>query len=679
MNSPENRLKLVLDDPSLSPYNGALSARRDRFFATVSGFEATGGLLGSVSQGHRYYGVTAGDRDGIEGIWVREWAPGATSLSVVGEFNFWNPDANRMTRDEYGVWSHFFPYNSGQDFRHGSKMKIHVESALGNQDRIPVYAKRAVQDDTTKDFMAQVWLPEPYVFQNASPKLDHGLRIYEVHIGMSLEEGRVATFNEFAEQILPRVASLGYNAIQIMAVAEHPYYASFGYHVSSLFAVSSRFGTPEDLKRLIDEAHALGIVVLLDLVHSHSVKNTNEGMNLFDGTDYQYFHTGGKGMHPAWDSMLFDYGKFEVQRLLLSNVRYWLEEFRFDGMRMDGVTSMLYLDHGLARTFSSYDDYFGENVDPEAVCYLQIANALAHEINPEAITIAEDVSGMPGLARPAEEGGIGFDYRLNMGVPDYWIKLVKETADERWDLGAIYSTMLNRRHSEKHVGYVESHDQALVGDQTLAFRMMGAEMYHSMNAPNSNPVTERGVALHKMIRLLTFSLAGEGYLTFIGNEFAHPEWIDFPREGNNYSYHFARRQWSLADNPFLAYGKLLDFDREMLSLDTTFDLLRSSLIELLMLHEDSRQLIYRHGPLVFAFNFHPTESYPALRIPVPDFEDYFTVLDTDSLRFSGHGRNIATLVQYPIQKVERYGRPQSVEIYLPSRSAQVLAPSSYLK
>ena len=679
MKNSESQPALIGIDPTLAPYADSIRERMERHREVLADIDSRGGLMGAVSQGHRYYGVNRGEREGKSGIWYREWAPGATSLYLVGDFNFWNRRANPMQRDEYGVWSLFLPDEEfGEHFGHESRMKVHVVTSLGEQDRIPVYARRVLQDHNTKDYIAQVWLPEPFEFKYPSPKLDRGLTIYEVHIGMSLEEGKVASFNEFVEQILPRISALGYNAIQIMAVAEHPYYASFGYHVSSLFAVSSRFGTPEDLKRLIDTAHSMGILVLLDLVHSHSVKNVNEGMNLFDGTEYQYFHAGAKGIHAAWDSLLFDYSKYEVRQLLLSNLRFWLEEFRFDGMRMDGITSILYLDHGLNRVFNGYQDYFDSNVDSSALCYLQLANELAHAINPQAITVAEDVSGMPGLARPVSEGGVGFDYRLNMGAPDFWIKLVKEIPDEQWDLANLYATMLNRRHTEKHIGYVESHDQALVGDQTLAFRMMGASMYSQMNDPGANPITDRGVALHKMSRLFTFSLSGEGYLTFMGNEFGHPEWIDFPREGNHQSYHFARRQWSLADNPFLAYGKLLAFDREMIALDKRYQLLNSSLIELLAHHEDSRQIVYRHGPLVFAFNFHPTESYSSLRIPVPDFEDYRVILDTDDLRFAGHGRSGIAAVNYPIQKAELYGRSQSVEIYLPSRSAQVLAPLSIL-
>jgi 1,4-alpha-glucan branching enzyme len=458
-----------------------------------------------------------------------------------------------------------------------------------------------------------------------------------------------------------------------MAVMEHPYYGSFGYHVSSLFAPSSRFGTPEDLKAMVDAAHGVGLRVVMDIVHSHAVKNTREGLNNFDGTDHQYFHAGPMGLHPAWDSLLFDYTKYEVQRMLLSNVRYWLEEYRFDGFRFDGVTSMIYRDHGLGKSFSSYDDYFGANIDEDALTYLKLANELAHTVRPDAITISEDVSGMPGMARPVADGGVGFDYRLAMGVPDNWIKLLKERRDEDWNLGQIFSTLLNRRHTEKHIGYAESHDQALVGDKTIAFWLMDKEMYWSMAKSSHNPIVDRGLALHKMIRLVTFSLAGEGYLNFMGNEFGHPEWVDFPREGNNWSLYYARRQWSLADHADLHYKGLDDFDKAMLALDEPYGLLSSSLIELLMVHEDQKALIYRRGPLVFAFNFHPTESYADLRLPVPDPADYKLILNSDDARFDGFGR-VAEKMSYPWERGGYHGREQSIRIYLPSRSAQVLAP-----
>lgn len=671
----DERPGLVQADSSLEPYAESIRHRRDRYVAAMARIEAAGGLLGPASQGHDYFGFHRGEQNGQPGVWYREWAPEAHQLYLTGDFNGWDRRSHPLARGDEGVWSLFVPDSGAHPLTHDSAVKVHVLSAIGAMDRIPLYSRYVVQDPHTKAFTAHIWLPPtPYQPVHPAPALEHGLRIYEAHVGMATEEYKVGSFAEFTRDVIPYVKGQGYNAIQLMAIMEHPYYASFGYHISNFFAVSSRFGTPDDLKQLIDAAHEAGLLVLMDLVHSHAVKNVQEGLDLFDGTTYQFFHAGGLGEHPQWDSKLFDYAKPQVQHFLLSNIRYWLEEYRFDGMRLDGVTSMLYRDHGIGRVFASYDDYFGGNVDDDAVLYLQLANTLVHAVRNEAITIAEDVSGMPGMARPAIEGGLGFDYRLNMGVPDYWIELAKERPDEEWPLGELYFRLLNRRHGEKHVGYVESHDQALVGDQALLFRLLGTEMYTNMHRAGSSLIVDRGIALIKIIKLLTFSLAGEAYLNFMGNEFGHPEWIDFPREGNNESFHHARRIWSLVRNDSLRYRDLLHFDTAMLKLDDRYDLLTDPFIEQLALHEEARLLAYRRGRLVFVHNLHPTESYADLRLPVPDPADYEVVLNTDDPLFSGHGRSAAQGAYYPYQQVPLFGREQSIQLYLPSRSAQVLAP-----
>lgn len=667
---------IVEFDPWLEPYSDKLRARHKHLAKVRSSFDSTGGLMGTISHGYEFFGFNRGKHEGKSGVWYREWAPAAKKVSLIGDFNNWDREKNNLTRDQWGTWSIFLPDGEPQP-AHESRIKVHVVGADGQGlDRIPAYIRRVVQDPpNTPNFVGIFWMPgQEYQWKNPVPALNGGLRVYEAHVGMASEQEKVGTFSEFAANVLPRIASLGYNAVQLMAIQEHPFYGSFGYHVSNFYASSSRFGTPEELKALIDTAHGLGVRVIMDLVHSHAVKNINEGLNRFDGTDYQYFHGGARGQHVAWDSLCFDYSKFEVQRFLLSNVRYWLSEFHFDGFRFDGVTSMMYLDHGLGKTFTSYDDYFSGNVDPDAVTYLQLANEVAHKINPQAITIAEDVSGMVGLARPVSEGGLGFDYRLAMGVPDYWIKLLKEKRDEDWNLQDLYHTLMNRRQHEKHIGYAESHDQALVGDKTIAFWLMDKDMYWFMSKLGpSSPVIDRGIAMHKMIRLITFSLAGEGYLTFMGNEFGHPEWIDFPRPGNGYSYKHARRQWSLVDQDHLKYVGLNNFDRAMLALDKQYHILEDPFIEQLAVHEDTRQLVFRRGPLVFVFNFHPTESYHDLRIPVPDPYDYQIVLSTDSRDFGGFGNTSDNQVYWK-QSVPMYGRDQSIQIYLPARSAQVLAP-----
>lgn len=667
---------IIALDPWLEAYRDGLRMRCAHYERYRKQIDATGGPMGAISQGDSYFGINRGERDGEPGLWYREWAPGADYLALFGDFNEWNRGADALQRDEYGVWSLFLPDWDGRSrLAHESRYKVHVAWPGGARDRIPAYAHRVIQDPWTHDFVAQFWNPDSgYTWRSPLPPAPKAPRIYEAHVGMALEDGRVGTFPEFTHNLLPRIADLGYNYIQLMAVMEHPYYGSFGYHVSNLYAVSSRFGTPDELKELIDAAHSMGILVIMDLIHSHAVKNLNEGLNQFDGTDHQYFHAGARGYHAAWDSLCFDYAKYEVQRLLLSNVRFWLEEYRFDGLRFDGVTSMLYLDHGLGKAFTSYDDYFSPNVDLDAVAYMMLANEVAHASRPEAITISEDVSGMVGMARPVSEGGLGFDYRLAMGVPDYWIKLLKERHDEDWSLAEIYHTLLNRRPHEKHIAYAESHDQALVGDKTIAFWLMDADMYGHMSQSTRNLRIDRGIAMHKLITLITFGLGGEGYLNFMGNEFGHPEWIDFPRVGNDFSYHYARRQWSLVDREDLLYHLLNDFNRAVNRLDIDYGVLSDPFIEQLALHENTKQLVFRRGQLVFAFNFHPQASYSELRIPIPDASDYRLVVNTDAVEFGGHGL-VAPGMVYPKQDVPMYGRSQSIQVYLPARSAQALAPA----
>ncbi len=649
-------LPIVDEDPWLEPYRDAVARRRERYGAALASL----GDLRRYASAHQHYGIHR-----VDGGWVyREWAPRAGSLALVGDFNGWDRAAHPLGRvGDDGDWEVFVPDAAG--LAHGGRVKVHVVGANGAHDRIPAYIRRAVQDPESKDFCGQVWQPEQsYAWREAAPDLAADRRpllIYEAHVGMSGEAGGVASYQDFADKVLPRIAAGGYTAVQLMAVAEHPYYGSFGYHVANFFAPSSRCGTPEELKALVDRAHGLGLAVLMDVVHSHSVKNRAEGLAEFDGQPGLYF----KGEHPQWDSMLFDYARPGVRRFLLSNVAYWLEEFRFDGFRFDGVTSMLYHHHG-DTAFDHYDKYFGREVDDDAVTYLQLACAVARSVRPGAVTVAEDFSGMPGMCRAPDDGGLGLDYRLGMGVPDAWIKLLKHRRDEDWDVGGIWGELANRRAGERTVAYCESHDQALVGDKTIAFWLMDAEMYTGMSKADASPVIDRGVALHKMIRLVTLAAGGEAYLNFMGNEFGHPEWVDFPREGNGWSYHYARRQWSLADNPELRYADLLAFDKAMLELAGGSDLFAGDPAELLNLDQENHCLMFRRGGLVFAFNFHPERSIPGYRFGVGRgiSGDLEVALDSDAREFGGFGR-IDSEVRFPTVGGQ-------VSIYLPSRVALVL-------
>jgi len=576
-----------------------------------------------------------------------------------------------MTRiNQMGDWEIFLPFDL---FKHGDlyKLSVHWEGGIG--ERIPSYANRVIQDEKTKIFNAQVWQPN----KSYTWKCDHFISpftapvIYEAHIGMATSEEKIGTYREFADNVLPIISKSGYNTIQLMAIQEHPFYGSFGYHVSSFFAASSRFGTPEDLKELIDKAHLAGLRVIMDLVHSHSVKNVNEGLGLFDGSLGQYFHSGNRRNHIAWDSLCFDYGKDNVIHFLLSNCRFWLEEYKFDGFRFDGVTSMIYYDHGLEKNFTSYYDYFDGNQDEDALIYLYLANKLIHQFNPEALTIAEEMSGMPGLASSTYKMGYGFDFRLSMGVPDFWIRLVKETIDENWEMGKLFNELTQHRPEEKIVSYCESHDQALVGDKTLIFRMIDAEMYMGMNKSYHSLVVDRGIALHKMIRLITFSTSGGGYLNFMGNEFGHPEWIDFPRQGNNWSFKYARRQWQLAENKDLKYYHLLKFDRKMVKLHHDFKILDDLMVYKIYENNADKVIAYMRRELLFVFNFNPSVSFTDYGIPV--IGKFRIILDTDDPSFGGFDRIDRKAVYLSIRKAERnvINAPLYLYLYLPARSALV--------
>jgi len=551
MENSEKLPRIIEQDPWLAQAATDIIARHNRFVSKLNFIES---ISGNIEQFGMVLGCLGINYIPSESGWVyRVWAPAANGLFLTGDFNNWNQYAHPLQKMENGIWEiklNAEHYKSV--FTHESKIKVLVKSAIGDQLRIPAYIRRVIQDEDTKNFSGQLWFSPDFNWENDRFDIRKlgDLFIYEAHVGMAQEKEGLGTYNEFTEKILPRIKKAGYNAVQLMAIQEHPYYGSFGYHVSSFFAPSSRFGTPEDLKTLILTAHSMGIAVIMDLVHSHTVKNLHEGLNLFDGSETQYFHAGARGEHPNWDSKLFDYGKTEVLQFLLSNIRYWLKEFHFDGFRFDGVGSMLYFHHG-DEPIDNIDKYFNQGVEYDAVTYLQLANHLSHIINPQSVTIAEDVSGMPGLASPVNDGGIGFDYRLGMGIPDFWIKYLKDVTDEQWSMGEMWKVLNDRLPYVKTVTYCESHDQALVGDKTIAFRLMDKEMYFNMQSSDENIVVERGIALHKMIRLITISLGGQAYLNFMGNEFGHPEWIDFPREGNDWSYKHARRKGSLMDNPIL--------------------------------------------------------------------------------------------------------------------------------
>ena len=672
MSGLESRLiRLLRSDSYLAPFSDQIRHRLENIEQTENRLTRGKMSLTEFASGHEYFGLHF-----QKGEWVfREWAPNATAIYLIGDMSKWQESREFELEkiNDYGDWE--IRLNADK-LKHCDLYRLRIHWAGGKGDRIPAYARRVVQDPKTLIFNAQVWSPpesyfwkEPNFKRHEEPPI-----IYEAHIGMAQEEEKIGSFREFTQKVLTRIIDEGYNALQLMAIQEHPYYGSFGYQVSSFFASSSRYGTPEDLKLLIDTAHAQGLAVFMDLIHSHSVSNEVEGLSRFDGTLFQYFHGGPRGKHKAWDSRCFDYDKPQVLHFLLSNCRYWLDEFHFDGFRFDGVTSMLYLEHGLKRVFTSYNDYFDDSVDEDALTYLALANRVIHDVRPSSITIAEDVSGMPGLAVAQSEGGFGFDYRFAMGVPDYWIRLIKDYNDEDWPTGHLWFELTNRRSDEKTISYAESHDQALVGDKTLIFRLIGEDMYHHMGIDDNNAKVARGIALHKMIRLITLTTAGNGYLNFMGNEFGHPDWIDFPREGNNWSFKHARRQWHLADDTNLKYHLLARFDRDMIALAKTHHLLETPVLQLL--HEDSTKKIiaFKRDDLIFAFNFNPHQSFTDYRFNAPPGK-YHMILDSDAPKYGGHGRLDNQQDHFTIVNNTEGKSQNMLSLYLPTRSAFILSPT----
>lgn len=663
------KLKIIKKDPYLKPYEKELFARYK--YAITKEQELTKGAqsISEWASGYLYFGL---HKQGKK--WVfREWAPNAKGICLVGDFNGWQEkDEYRLKAEKNGIWEITLPEDA---IHHGDLYKMKVDWEGGNGLRIPAWSQRVVQDSNTKLFCAQVWSPEnPYKFKkNKFKPSTTPLLIYEAHIGMAGEEECVHTYREFQEKMLPRIAADGYNCVQLMAIQEHPYYGSFGYHVSSFFAASSRFGTPDELKEMIDTAHSMGLAVIMDIVHSHAVKNQEEGLGLLDGTPYQYFHDGWRHEHKQWDSLCFNYGKNEVMHFLLSNCKYWMEVFHFDGFRFDGVTSMIYLDHGMGSDYSGYDCYFNGNQDGDALCYLTLANKVIHEVNPYAITIAEEVSGMPGLAGKINDGGVGFDYRLAMGIPDFWIKLIKEQTDEQWKPGSMLWVLTNHRIEEKTINYAESHDQALVGDKTIMFRLADADMYwHMSKLMPSSYMVDRAIALHKMIRLITLSSINGGYLNFMGNEFGHPEWIDFPREGNGWSHKYARRQWSLVDNHDLKYDWLQEWDRDMIALIKSEKKFNEQMVNVLWDKSDDQVLAMQRGNLVFIFNFHPNKSFTDYGI-LAEPGEYEIELNSDNPKYGGFNLVDESGSHFTMGNIESPAPGKEwMQLYLPCRSAMIL-------
>jgi 1,4-alpha-glucan branching enzyme len=300
-----------------------------------------------------------------------------------------------------------------------------------------------------------------------------------------------------------------------------------------------------------------------------------------------------------------------------------------------------------------------------------LANEMLHNLYPTVITVAEDVSGMPALCLPLSLGGMGFDYRLAMAIPDLYIKWLKEKEDSEWEMSALTWTLTNRRHGEKTIAYAESHDQALVGDKSLMMWLCDAELYTNMSVLSTRtPAISRGLAMHKMIRLITHGLGGEGYLNFEGNEFGHPEWLDFPREGNGNSFHYARRQFNLVDDQLLRYRFLNEFDKHMQHTEERFGWLAAPPAYVSLKHDGDKVIAFERAGLLWIFNFHTTQSFTDYRVGVEKAGTYRIVINTDAERFGGFN-NIDESTRFFTTPFAWNNRANFIQVYLPTRTAMV--------
>lgn len=649
--------KILEYDNYLLPYEKDIELRMDRLFALekrLFGESAKDGkdisaLLLNFASAHEYFGF---HREG-NGYIYREYAPNAKQLFLCGDFNGWSRTSHELTPIGDGV----FEINISQNIV-GSRVKVRVVADSFDELKIPMFADYVTRDDHY-DMAAQIF-DSKYKFSQKPFTPSKDLVIYEAHIGMATETDGIGTYEEFRKNVLPKIKADGYTAIQLMGIMEHPYYASFGYQVSNFFAPSSLYGTPDELRKLIDSAHKAGIAVLLDIVHSHASGNTNEGLSMFDGTDDMFF----MGDHPAWGTKVFDYSKNFTLKFLLSNVKYYLDKFHFDGFRFDGVTSMLYTHYGLGVAFDNYSKYFSPSTNLDAINYLQLATSVTKATNDNAILIAEDMSAMPGMCIPVNEGGIGFDYRLALGEPDLWIKLIKECRDEDWNMNHIYWELSTRRPHEKNVGYAECHDQALVGDKTIIFRLCDKEMYWHMQKEDNDLTVERGVALYKNIYGITMALGGEGYLNFMGNEFGHPEWIDFPREGNGWSYKYAKRQWHLCKDENLKFSCLNEFNKDLIKILKKHDIFGAHDRQVYV-SDEKKIIAFVKNDLLFVVSFNPTESFTDLAIENVG-KNARLIFTSDDEKYCGHGRLTPNERHVKIRK-ER----NCLKFYVPNRTFNV--------
>jgi 1,4-alpha-glucan branching enzyme len=586
-----------------------------------------------------------------DGVHFAVWAPNADRVSLVGDFNGWDGRVHPMRRlAPSGVWELFIP-----DLPDGEKYKFEVRTRSGAVvKKIDPYGRAFEQPPRTaavvRDISGYQWHDEPWMASRpqSGEWLERPLSIYEVHFGSWArvpEDGnRFLTYREMAYRLVPYVKDLGFTHIELMPVMEHPFSGSWGYQVLGFFAPTSRFGPPEDFKFFVDMCHQAGIGVILDWVPGHFPKDEH-GLAWFDGTALYEHADPRQGEHQDWGTLIFNYGRNEVRNFLLSSALFWLEEFHVDGLRVDAVASMLYLDYS-RREGDWIPNRYGGRENLEAISFLKQLNVLTHGKHPGTITAAEESTAWPGVSRPAHLGGLGFTYKWNMGwMHDILEYMKKDPVHRRWEHNLITFSMLYAFTENFVLPF--SHDEVVHGKGSMLDKMPG-------------DAWQKYASLRTLYGLM-YAHPGRKLL-FMGCEFG--QWNEWN--------HDRSLDWHLLDDP--AHAALRDYVRtlnwhlgaeaSLHQVDFDPDGFRwidchdneNSVVSFVRYAADRRDF------LVGVFNFTPVprEGY---RIGVPRAGYYRELLNSDSAVFGGS--NVGNSGGVHSEPVPAHGFDQSVSLTVP--------------
>lgn len=562
--------------------------------------------------------------DGKNGYIFRVWAPHAQGVSVTGDWNFWNPDDLPMTYLEYGVWEAFSVYA-----KEGDAYKFCVRRANGSTVyKSDPYGFRTCALPDTSNRVCTLegfeWNDTAYRRQQAKRHLlDSPMNIYEMHFGSwrRKPDGSCYRYDELADELIPYLLDMGYTHVELMPITEYPYDPSWGYQVTGYYAPTARYGSPQQFMTFVDKCHRAGIGVLLDWVPAHFPKDEN-GLYEFDGTCCYELSDPMMNEHPDWSTRIFDFGKGEVQSFLISNAVYWLEQYHVDGLRVDAVASMLYLDYG-RRDFRP--NKFGGRENLEAIAFLRKLNRAVFSVRRNAITAAEESTAFPMVTKPDYDGGLGFLFKWNMGWMNDMLQYM--SLDPLWRKGSHndLTFSMTYAYSENFILPL-SHDEVVHGKGSLINKMPG----------------EYDAKFQNLRAFYGFMMAHPGKkLSFMGNEFA--QFIEWR--------HYEQLEWML-----------LDYDRHRQMHDWVRDLNHFYLDHSCMWNNDSdwngfrwisaddnansvvafRRIDRRGRELICICNFCPVlrEHY---RLGLPKPGQYEPVLSSDDLKYGGSGTELLTV------------------------------------